>query len=349
MIIQEKQHNDVAATVEDSAVAQAQPNTGVINGGKSPSYVTGWDIFNMPLIPHHFFLDGLIPLHTLTLLCGPSDTGKSLFARQVAVATALGRTSVGGFKLNAKYSKAVYVSTEDGIHDWQDKLSKYGLSEEEKKKLVNLTLILENDSDTLKVLEDRISKDPVDLIVIDVLTDIFNQDINDAIKVRVFLAKYNKLARRYGCTVLFIHHLSKKGEAGLPSKTNVLGSQGIESRMRSVLELRGDDQNPDYRYLAVTKSNYLPQSQKKQLYKLLLKPSLEFEFQGDRVNASQLIRSKPTTPLPVLRRVVELHSQGKSIRQIEQQLAEEGLKLGRSRIHEIISQQSADNDSSPVE
>ncbi|GAA4092684.1 AAA family ATPase [Mucilaginibacter panaciglaebae] len=317
---------------------EASPVSNFVKDLEGQAFISGLEIINAKVPEHNWLIDGILPLNTICVLSGPSDTGKSILARQIAVAAALGKNEVAGFKLNLTYNSSMYISTEDSVQDWQEKLLKYKLTEEEIKRLTNLTW---SSTYNLKLIEKRLATNPVDILIIDVFSDTFEQDINNAIQVRKHFLQYKELAARYGCTVLFIHHVSKKGEAGAPSKANVLGSQGIESSMRCVLELRSDPKEDDCRHLIITKSNYLSPADKKEAYKLKLDSTLRYEYTGDRSLISDLSKTRSGTSPALILRIMALSDQGLSVREVEAKIKEEGYSLCRSRINEIIRQQRA--------
>jgi len=298
-----------------------------------------FDVLNMKAPKHRYIVEGLIPSKTLCMICGPSDTGKSILARQIAVSASLGRKQVGKFNLNLQFNKAIYVTTEDSDIDWQEKLIQYGLTPTEESELKNLKLIFDYEEDIIPQLEHELKIAPVDIIIVDVLSDIFSDDLNSATHVRRFLKPYKRLITEYDCSIVFIHHVSKKGEANIPSKLNVSGSQAIESKMRSVIELRIDPADDNIRQLVVTKANKLTPKEKKQTYKLELKPTLEFEFTGDRELISHLGKTKFAVSQE---KVAELLGQGLSVRQTADKLTEEGTPVGKSRIGEISKKLKAE-------
>ena len=77
-------------------------------------FTSGLQLLEAEDVKRHFLIEGIIPGGTIALLCGSSDLGKSIFARQIAVSAALGRDTVAGFTLNLKYNRSIYVTTEDG-------------------------------------------------------------------------------------------------------------------------------------------------------------------------------------------------------------------------------------------
>ncbi|HTK18479.1 MAG TPA: AAA family ATPase [Mucilaginibacter sp.] len=170
----------------------------------NPGFISAFEILNSAIPEQSFLIENILPAETICLLSGPSDTGKSILARQIAISVALGREDVAGFKLTCKYKKAMYISTEDGKRDWKSKLNKYSLSVEEQQLLKNLTLVFDIEHYSVKELEKRLKTNPVDVIVFDVFTDIFGKDLNNAIQVREFLADYKRLVKQYGCTIIFV-------------------------------------------------------------------------------------------------------------------------------------------------
>lgn len=328
----------------ETSVKNYTPSIPEIND--APYFVDGFSVLNAVTPPHKFLIEGLVPLHVISLLCGPSDTGKSILARQIAIASALGKSKVAGFDLNLTYNRALYVSTEDGINDWKEKLARYNLSPSEVSKISNLTLCFEFNPDTLRLIEAKLKTEPTDVIIIDVLADTFNSDLNNSVHVRQYFLPFKHLAAKYRCNIFFVHHVSKKGEASMPSKANVMGSQGIESAMRCVLELRSDPSSEDHRHLIITKSNYVSQHDKKLSYRLLLKPTLEFEFQDERAPMNNLGNSSKVNQQVLVDQVLEMKrsNPSASVREIEKLLADKGIKVGKTRIAEIIKNAGQDPD-----
>lgn len=197
-------------------------------------------------------------MHKVGLACiaGASDTGKSAFLRQLCYAVVSGAELFLDFKLNARYHSAIYVSTEDDatamnwvIHkqnvDWK-------INPEELKGL----RILFDTTDLLHELDEKLTEAPADIVCIDAFTDLFSGELNKSNEVRCFLNNYSQLAQRHQCLVVFLHHCGKRTEQEkTPSKHNLLGSQAFEAKMRLVLELRGDTENPNLKHLCVVKGN----------------------------------------------------------------------------------------------
>jgi len=328
-------NNNIEAEVNTQDVTLSS-KTGVKE--QNSMFLSALDILNDENVQLSFLVDELIFAGDLGLIVGPSDTGKSILARQLAVAIALGKKEVLGLKLNLKYSRSIVVSTEDNKASWKDKLKKYGLNEQEQNLLPNLSLVFD-DEFSPELLEKELAQNPADLVVIDVFTDLFKGDINNTIAVRSYFKPYKTLAQKYGSTIIFIHHISKKGEQSSPSKLNVSGSHGIENKMRFVLELRKDPNDLDARHLIITKGNNFTPQEKNVSRKLKLLQSLEFDYTGETASIESLGSSKSLGKDPkVVDRVMELHAENNSVREISEKLVTEGTPLGKSRVNEIIQQ-----------
>ena len=269
------------------------------------------------------------------MLVGTSDTGKSLFCRQLLVDIVLGRDTFLGKKINLKYGKAAIISTEDFANDWKQKLHLYKFADNEIPLLSNLRIAFDTNQHTLNLLRDWIQNNPVDLLILDTMCDMYSHDINDTVKVRVFLEKFKKLARDFDTAVVITHHLTKKGSSTqMPSKLNVLGSQAIESAARNVLELREHNTDPQERVLHITKSNYLSSKQKKEPIILrLVEPELRFV-----VNRTVFCTAnQDIAQMPVKYRIKELMHRY-SIRELTETLKDEGYKIGKTKVSEIIKE-----------
>jgi RecA-family ATPase len=292
-------------------------------------------IFEMESEPQRFLLENFIPSASLTMLCGPSDCGKTILARQLALEIAKGSANVFGSRLNYESQKVIYVSTEDSLKDWKIKTEKYPFSDKEK--LIsgkNLHIITEFENDLPDIISEELKKEAASLVVFDVFGDTFTGDLNAATSVRSYFKPYKALANKYGTAFLFIHHLSKRGELReRADKQNVLGSMAIESSMRSVLELRRESSDSDNRVLRITKGNYVSDQVKKLPVHLRLQEN--FTYIRTETIDHQVIKFQ--NQAIIKERIYELHDMGYSTRIIAEMLETEGLTpLKKSRISDII-------------
>ena len=305
----------------------------------NPRLIPLSQIVQMDVDPQPFLLDNLIPADCLTLLCGPSDAGKSIFARQLALSVAKGDTELWGIPLKTKYKKAIYVSTEDGYKDWSRKIKASGIPETELENFGdNLTIIIEHEN-LAKLLSETLKKSPVDLVVVDVLTDNIDGDVNSNKDVRKYFKPFKTIGNQTGAAFLFIHHLSKKGESsGRANKQNVLGSMAIESSVRSVLELRKEADG--IRSIEITKGNYVSDEIKQIPIKLELMPNLMYR----RVNLLQLHVNAMLSRDELNGRIIQLHAKGLSVRAITDDLNKEGIKIGKTTVGSIIKDYRLSDD-----
>ena len=222
----------------------------------------GLDIFSMPKPKIHWLVDKRIPYGSLSALVGESGTGKSTFLSQLAISIIKRERTFLGYNLITKSKKVLYVSTEDGLTFTHERLSKQlGYSEDmfssdgilinQDPYLSNIWFLFDN-KDVIKSITELLETESIDLVIVDAYSDVFDEDMNHANKVRQFLTEYGKLADQYGCAILFMHHFGK----GIRTKAKhkILGSAGFEQKMRSILSL---DRKDDQSFLKTVKNNYL--------------------------------------------------------------------------------------------
>ena len=273
-----------------------------------------------------YLVDKLIPRGALCSLVGESDTGKSSLLRQLAVSVAYGDEKFIGFELNNKCRNVVYVSTEDGemgTSVWLNKHFGDDLGDNEKLSRLKFLFMTDNLLENItKVLKENC----VDLLIIDSYADIFEGSINDSNVVRSFLNKYNNLANLYGVTFIFLHHTKKSSEGARPNKNSILGSQGFEAKMRSVMMLTKDKEDTSLRHLCIVKHNYLDQKDRNFSYVIKFNDNLSFEATGKRVDFNDLDDPE------YLDKAKEMLTQGKSLREISESLNKLGYVVSKSTL-----------------
>ena len=273
-----------------------------------------------------YLVDRLIPRGTLCSLVGESDTGKSSLLRQLAVSVAYGDDTFIGFKLNDKCRNVVYVSTEDGEMStsvWLNKHIGKDITDNEVLSKLKFLFVTENLYENIRKV---ICENCVDLLVIDSYADIFEGSMNDSNIVRSFLSKYNDLANLYGVTIIFLHHTRKASEGSKPNKNSILGSQGYEAKMRSVIMLFKDQDDSSLRHLCIVKNNYLSEEDKKLSYVIKFNENLSFEANGERVDFDDLCKPE------YLEKAKELLAEGKSYREISEILNQTGFMVSKSTL-----------------
>lgn len=214
-----------------------------------------------------YLLDPILPQKGCALLVGQPDTGKSQFARQLCIHIATGLKDFLGFKLNPTVNKAIYIATEDDLDSVKFLLSKQlkGIDKESDKESDNNLKFMFGDilgpKEIQKRLKQELEKEQVSLVVVDSYGDIFNgNDSNNNMAMRKTVKTYDKIAKQYGCLILFVHHINKKGYKSPPSQKHIQGGSGLTQKARVAIQL--SDGNGDRRYLTVVKGNYCPKEYK---------------------------------------------------------------------------------------
>lgn len=294
---------------------------------KLPKVFRGADeIKNLDIKNINYLVDKLIPRGTLCALVGESDTGKSSLLRQLGVSIAYGDENFIGFKLNSGCGNVLYVSTEDGEMGTSVWLNKhFGEDSSDDELLSKLNFAFSTDG-IVKNLRESVINQCIDLIIVDSYADIFSGSMNNSNEVRTFLQQYASIASEFNVTVIFLHHTKKSSAGQRPNKNNILGSQGFEAKMRSVLMLTKDTKDDSLRHLCVVKNNYMDEKNKGESYVLKFNSQLSFENTGERVSLNELGDEE------YMVRARELKEAGSSYREIEKILKDEGFKTSSSTI-----------------
>lgn len=223
----------------------------------------------------------------LAALDGSSDTGKSSLLRHLSVCIVTGRDFLG-WKVEATHKRVYYVSSEDGEDAVTYLLQKqnidFGLKPDELKELI---YIFET-ANLIEKLDRDLTEKPADLIVIDAFSDIFSGGINETNQVRIFLNEYNQLALKHKLLIIFLHHTNKRSDNNDPSKNNALGSQGFEAKMRLMIELKTNVNNPSKKHFCIVKGNYLDISYKTHSFDLMFNENMTFTNLDTRTHFSLL-------------------------------------------------------------
>lgn len=308
---------------------------------KSFSYIkSGSNLLDMNITEIPYLIDGLFQKTGLVAVAGSSDTGKSSFLRQMATSIVLGEPDFLGFKILSEHKRVIYVSTEDDEIAVAYLLKKQNHSKVDSKLYGRMGFIF----DTYKLLaklEEALKTHKTDCVIIDAITDLFTGDMNQSNKIRSFIYDFQRLADKYHCLFIFLHHTKKGSQNNAPSKDNVLGSQGFEAKMRLVIELRKDHNNPEIRYLCIVKGNYIPESQKQNATVLKFDEHMRFTNQNANVPFSELekkdTKNQKSEGLKMI--AIELHKNlGLSSREIAQRLTKTGHKIGKTAVNNWINE-----------
>lgn len=228
----------------------------------------------------------------IAVLVGGSDTGKSSLLRQMAMCVATGRDFLT-WKYKGEHHRAIYLSSEDDATITAAVVKKYDktmkLPDAAKS---NLRFRFDLNSDNVvEGLEQMLSEQASDLIVIDALADFFNgRNLSDNKEVRSFYAPFKEIARRHKCLIIFNHHTGKRTSAYTPDKDNSLGSQAIEAAPRLVIEFRTDPHDLEVKHFCVVKCNYLSTEYKTKSFSLRMDKNFVFVPTGGRTDFLELAK-----------------------------------------------------------
>ncbi|HEY6975161.1 MAG TPA: AAA family ATPase, partial [Chitinophagaceae bacterium] len=226
----------------------------------------------------------------LVCLAGGSDTGKSSFARGLGIACAVGESDYLEYSLYTEHKSVIFVSSEDDQMATSFLLGKQA-KKYEPARLKNLRFIFNIDNNLIETLDRKLTKKRADIIIMDCLADVYGNDLKDTQKIRSFLHPYQELAVKHKCLILFIHHTGQRTEQQEPSKNNLLSGQGLEAKMRMVMELRSDLVNPSVRHLCIVKGNYIPMKLKRESFILRFdEETFTFTNTGERAPFELLVK-----------------------------------------------------------
>jgi len=218
------------------------------------------------------------------------------------------------------------VSTEDGEMATSVWLNKYFGEEIAKDDRLSKLKYVYNTEGIIKNLREVVSTNCVDLIIIDSYADLFTGSMNNSNEVRSFLNMYNNIANEFGVTVVFLHHTKKASAGMVPNKNSILGSQGFEAKMRSVLMLTQDDSDESLKHLCIVKNNYLPESEKSMSYVLRFNQYLAFDITSDRVKLNELALED------WIEDAKKMKEDGMSYREISDKLLKKGFTVSKSTL-----------------
>lgn len=264
---------------------------------KPHKWLTGEDLLKQGRESLPCLVEPILQKVGLACIAGSSDTGKSSFLRQLCYSVASDAERFLDFRLNAQYHSAIYVSTEDDESAMQFLLNKQNKDWNAYNEKFGRIRFLFDTTNLLQDLDSMLEETPADLVCIDAFTDLYSGELNKSNQVRCFLNGYSQLAQKHQCLVMFLHHCGKRTEEDkTPSKHNLLGSQAIEAKMRLVLELRSDNENPNLKHLCIVKGNYLPSTFKNESFVLSFSENMTFTDTQDRTPFEQLVKMPVGNP-----------------------------------------------------
>lgn len=297
-------------------------------------------------------LEGVFEKTGLACIAGATDTGKSMLLRDLAIAISQEEPEFLGFKLNTTHNKVLFISTEDSMSKTREllRVQSEGLVHES----LNRIRFLFNPENAIKEVEAELKKEPVDLIIGDCFSDLYQGDAINSNEIRSYLSKWQKLSEHHNCLVLFLHHTNKRSEFDQPSKHNLHGGQGFQAKMRTVVELRVDLNQKNKRHLCIVKGNYLKAEQKDRSFVLYFdNENLRFTSKGERADYSTLYEPKiDFERIEMYKKAITLKSEGLKNKNIAPKLG-----VSESSISRLLNegkekgwiQEKADTNDDPEE
>lgn len=237
-----------------------------------------------------YLIEPIFPQKGSAVIAGKPDTGKSQFARQLCIQVALGIKEFIGFEINPIHNKSIYVATEDNLEATRFLLSKQvnGLGEKAKENLRFMFADTMEQAEILIQLENALTEEPADLVVVDSFGDIFKGgDTNNNMAMRNTVKAFDKIAKQYNCLILFVHHINKGAYRVAPGQEHIQGGAGLVQKVRLAIQLSEGEGN--IRYFTVVKGNYCPKEYKQN--------SLELNFSEETFLFSNTGRLIPTSDL----------------------------------------------------
>lgn len=213
------------------------------------------ELVEMKVLSIPYLWQDILPKSEVCILTGPSDSNKSTITRQFGYAIINKDETFLGRRLHVNKGRVLIIATEDGQYTTAAIVRKQNAHNLTQAVQQNLLFHFKPIKD-IRELDNILQANPVDLVILDTWTDNFYGDLNSAVSVRANLGAYSQLADKHKCCILCIHHVNKKSEGKDASKQSLVGSQGIESFARVVLDLRRNKVNK--RELKIVKGNYIP-------------------------------------------------------------------------------------------
>ena len=233
-------------------------------------WVNAYELFMAERTSYDYLVDNLLLKSGISTIFGVEDTGKSQMALFLLLSI-VGRKQFLGNGINAKYKKALLISTEDQREDIEVRLHNMVSNSDYLKDNLKKIYTRYTAQDPVETLRKFVSVKgrEVDLVVLDCFGDIFPHDLRQLNQTRVFLQQFFELTNEHKFHIMFVHHSKKESEERPPSHINCSGV-GLTAKGRTYIEFRKDPEDLNKRHLCIVKANHLAEE--------LKQDSIEVEF-----------------------------------------------------------------------
>lgn len=191
------------------------------------------DIEGFPDIEHQ--IEGLLQTVTVAMIVGPSNTGKTFMALDLAEHTARGLNWLGR---PVKQGQVLYIYAESKIglkpriQAWK---KHYNATSTPNLKFITMPVHLVNDKQwLLDTIEDQDA--PLAMVVVDTFSNCsLGVDQNSQAEVYKVLATAHEIVRDYGCVVLIVHHENNTGKFN--------GSAAFKNHVDTMIQMNQADRD----------------------------------------------------------------------------------------------------------
>lgn len=214
-------------------------------------------------------------------IVGGSDSGKSTFLRELAIAVAQGEEEFQSFPLRTQTKKVLIFSLEDGERDVNSFLNDFRHDLIATEELENIHFVFEYEGKAIDTLKKITDHEKYDLIIIDSYSDVFDgYSGNDQMETKRFLNTYDAIAKAQDAALIFLHHINKASKESKVSKDSTMGSAGFQQGVRSLVVVnKMQGKYSTLRHIVVEKGNYVSSADKrKELILNFNEETLSFEF-----------------------------------------------------------------------
>lgn len=324
--------------------------TNIIKPEIPPFVTTGRTLLENNITEIPMLWGHLLQKYGIAVLGGSSDTGKSSLLRQLSAAIVNKESEFLGNPLNLTHNSVIIVSSEDDEFSMSSIIKRENLSGYKNENYDNMRFIFDTSKIHDKLLIE-LERQPADCVIIDALGDFITGEMNSANNVRGFYDSFNTLAKAFKCLIIFLHHTRKSASDITPSKYDLLGSQGLEAKPRSVLMLSIDEKDENIRFLTLVKGNYTATGHKKNAIALRINDKFVFEFSGVIENIVDRTKPNPSKITPeVAKRIADLRNGiiKHSITQITEILNKERIDISRGTVGSFVKKIDDNKNNRPM-